>query len=730
MGEGMAIGPYEGAMSKRFAGEGAQAWLGRLPAHLDDAPQLLSQGRNRVVCLDGFPGPGGEALPVVAKCFGSQSRLKDRFDRHHGSRARRSWIAAEHLLQHGVGTPAPVAYLDRWDRGRLVASVYVSLFSSGGLDLRRELIRLFRHEPLARHVVDLLECVAPAIRSMHDAGLLHRDLGNQNIRVRTCGPGGWHGVEFIDLNRAQIHPRLSLAHRARDLSRLHLPSDLLRILFEIYFGASPPAAFVRAEARYRRRYALHGRTRRIRHPLRRGMPASPADPDLTYPPFKELWIWDDRSSQPINVLRRKDRNRLHGKRSVAGQAMSAARALPGVHRRYRRLLKAAYTAPVEMAGRVGVAVEAGAERDAQAERWLDGLGPVPALVRLYHHGGSEQWAAAAACIRRLGSRGHPVAAALVQDRVAVREPDRWRSFLAQAVADLGADVEWFEVGHAVNRVKWGVWDLAEYRRLLEPLAELRRRYPGVRFMGPAVIDFEWPYAAAALDRVPPGAAFDALSSHLYVDRRGAPENCQGQFDTLRKCAWLRALANRSTRCAGRLIVSEVNWPLRGTGVYSPVVSPYDTPGPRSNDPSVGEPAYAAFLVRYLLIALASGLVERVYWWRLAARGFGLLDDTEPGAWRARPAYTALCIFLREIGAATFTRRIEADRGVVYFLFRRGDGSMVATAHTVRQRAEVAPPFRLSRLTDSAGHRREPCPPRIEVTGDPVYLDIVPGEEPG
>ena len=45
------------------------------------------------------------------------------------------------------------------------------------------------------------------------------------------------------------------------------------------------------------------------------------------------------------------------------------------------------------------------------------------------------------------------------------------------------------------------------------------------------------------------------------------------------------------------------------------------------------------MIRYLLIALCSGMVERVYWRRLVARGFGLIDDVEPGTWRPRPAFT-------------------------------------------------------------------------------------------
>ena len=62
------------------------------------------------------------------------------------------------------------------------------------------------------------------------------------------------------------------------------------------------------------------------------------------------------------------------------------------------------------------------------------------------------------------------------------------------------------------------------------------------------------------------------------------------------------------------------------------------------------------MARYLLLALAAGHVQRVYWWRLAARGFGLIDDTDPAAWRPRPAFFALQELLRQLAGAAFTEK--------------------------------------------------------------------------
>jgi hypothetical protein len=330
-----------------------------------------------------------------------------------------------------------------------------------------------------------------------------------------------------------------------------------------------------------------------------------------------------------------------------------------VHRQYRAALSAAYGGQVAMAGRVRVAIQADPETLEREQELIEALGRPPVHVRFYHHETPARCAARLAAVRALSARGWNVSAALVQDRRAVLEPASWRQFVLAVCDGLDGAVAWIEAGHATNRVKWGLWRPAEYGQLLAPVAEAAARHPALRFTGPAAIDFEFPFAAAALRRVPSGLRFWAMSHHLYVDRRGAPENRQGAFATLEKLALGRALARAGGVCDDRFIVSEVNWPLLGTGVYSPVGAPYESPGPRLNDPSVSEADYAAYMVRYILIAVCSGLADEVVWWRLAAHGYGLVDDSDPSGWRPREAFHALRTLLSTIGAAVFVRRIES-----------------------------------------------------------------------
>ena len=121
-------------------------------------------------------------------------------------------------------------------------------------------------------------------------------------------------------------------------------------------------------------------------------------------------------------------------------------------------------------------------------------------------------------------------------------------------------------------------------------------------------------AAAVLNQKDLGVRFDAVSALLYVDRRGAPENAQAGFDTVDKVVLLKAIAETAKNAAGRVWITEVNWPL-WEGPHSPA----------GKSVSVDEESQADYLVRYYLLALGTGLVERVFWWQLVARGYGLID---------------------------------------------------------------------------------------------------------
>lgn len=716
------VGPYTGRIADAYCAPDLLARLAALPAVLaSPEARLMTAGRNRNVRVE-LP-LRGKTLAVMVKDFGAQLWLKDLRDHRRGSKAQRTWQAATHLASHGAGTPAPIGYLERWEGTRLRESYYVAEYQEGAETFREALLRLFdENPPQSTRFVGLLECVAAGVRAMHASGFQHSDLGNQNVLLRPEGPERWRDFMVVDLNRGRIRPSLSLRQRAHDLSRIELPSDLLQMLVEMYWRGVPPRSLLRWVRLRRWLNGLWIRSRRWRHPVRHWRHMRSGAPSARdYPAPRDVWIWDAATAQPISALLRRDRARNYPASRPRRILADALRMAPAVWREYRALRREAYARPVDLAGRIGMALEPTPTTLERELALLAGLGRIPALVRFYHHDAPAQLRWRGELVHALQRAGHPVSVALVQDRRAVREPASWRRFVFEVLERVAGAVEAVEVGHATNRVKWGVWGFEDLRSLYAPLPELRARFPALRFMGPAMIDFEYPLLAAALREWPREVPLAALSHHLYVDRRGAPENPQDGFGAPEKFALGRAVA----RAAGidRFVVSEVNWPLRGAGAHAPIHAPYFPPWRHAGDVGVTEDEYADYLLRYLCLALGSGMVERVFWWRLAARGFGLVDDAEPAALRPRPAYRSLHYFLHLLGdstmvAARLPERSGGRHGRYRFAFRRPGGEIVAL--TYAHGPDL--PFPVADIcggTEDAFGQPLAGPPRL--SGRPVYL---------
>jgi hypothetical protein len=142
---------------------------------------------------------------------------------------------------------------------------------------------------------------------------------------------------------------------------------------------------------------------------------------------------------------------------------------------------------------------------------------------------------------------------------------------------------------------------------------------------------------------------------------------------------------------------------------------------RFNDPSVTEEQYADYMIRYLATAVCSGMVERVYWWRLVARGFGLVDDARSDEWRRRPAFDALRVFLAGLGGATFVRKIASPPQTSFLLFRCAGGRRMALAWAWNGEATVQIPFPLGELRSRDGNALPVRNGGARLSEHPVYL---------
>jgi hypothetical protein len=420
--------------------------------------------------------------------------------------------------------------------------------------------------------------------------------------------------------------------------------------------------------------------------------------------MQELFRWNELADQPHNIAPRRERFQAHWRHAGSYLSLVASNlksAWP-VWRRYRRVRRELYRQPVRISRAMGVAVSPVDNKEEEIVALLRELGVSLVLVRV------PSWEVAKlgyyeAFIHRLRREGWTVLVALLQNRYDVLNPEKWLAFLQLAWERLSPWVEHFELGHAWNRTKWGLWSFREYLKIARPALGLASKF-GVKLVGPAVIDFEFHLYPVILNQIP----LDIVSSLLYVDRTGAPENAQWGWTLEKKLALLRAIID-STRCQGKECwVTEFNWPLAGMGPYSPA------PG----RPCVSEEEQADFLVRYFILSLTSGAVSRVYWWQLAARGYGLVDPLV-SPWQKRPSFRAFKTMVQFLEGSTFLERRFHPRAWI-FHFGRGK-ERLTVAWTKQASWEYDFSFPVKQVLDRDGNEIPFAGSKIILTPRPKYV---------
>ena len=207
---------------------------------------------------------------------------------------------------------------------------------------------------------------------------------------------------------------------------------------------------------------------------------------------------------------------------------------------------------------------------------------------------------------------------IMQDREHVEDMELLKKDLRTIFSSLARHIEVFEIGSTINRAKWGFFSVDEYNRFFQTAYDLKtKEFPDTKIIGSSVIDFEYHFTAHTLFNFFK-YKYDGISSLLYVDRRGAPENMQIGFNLSDKIALLSTMVWLSPKSKNILHITETNWPISGTAPYAPT----------SEHESIEQNLYADFMLRYYLLAFASQQVDSVSWHQLIAPGYGLVDNRD------------------------------------------------------------------------------------------------------
>jgi len=243
---------------------------------------------------------------------------------------------------------------------------------------------------------------------------------------------------------------------------------------------------------------------------------------------------------------------------------------------------------------------------------------------------------------------------IMQDREHVEDLELLQKDLKTIFSTLDGLIDMYEIGTTINRSKWGIFSVDEYAKFYQVAYDLKKsECPNIKLIGSGVIDFEYHFTAHTLFNFFK-YKFDATSSLLYVDRRGAPENMQMGFALSDKIALLSTMVWMSKKTKHELHITETNYPLSGTAPYAPT----------SEHECIDEKSYADFMLRYHLLTFASQQVDSLSWHQLIARGYGLVDNIDGITYR--PAFTTYKYMTKVLKEAQFLR-LDIKRG--YHIFQ-------------------------------------------------------------
>lgn len=260
---------------------------------------------------------------------------------------------------------------------------------------------------------------------------------------------------------------------------------------------------------------------------------------------------------------------------------------------------------------------------------------------------------------------------IMQDREHIEDTVLLKKDLTLIFSQLQDIVTYFEIGTTINRAKWGFFSIREYNEFYTVAYNLKKeKFPEIQLVGGGVIDFEFHFSAHTLFNTQK-YKYDATSSLLYVDRRGAPENTQLGFALADKIALLSTMVWLSPKSQHKLFITETNWPLSNTAPFAPT----------SEFECVDEQTYANYMLRYHLLALASQQVNLISWHQLIAPGYGLVDNRNGiTKYLAFNVYKTMVSFLQN----TQFLRLDIKRGYYILQFLTKEEKLLQVHWTLKE----------------------------------------------
>ncbi len=198
-----------------------EGFINELPQTFDESGDVTYSARNTIKIFN------VGAYTINVKSFKKPIFINQiAYVTIRNSKAKRSYLNAQKLLEMGFNTPSPIAYIEEKKYKILTNSYYLSVheefdgmlreLQSGTVESHKELIRQF----------------TLFIAALHEKQVLHLDFSPGNILYKL--KDGIYTFYLVDLNRMRFDKPIDLDTACSSFRRLWGSDDMIRYMVEVY----------------------------------------------------------------------------------------------------------------------------------------------------------------------------------------------------------------------------------------------------------------------------------------------------------------------------------------------------------------------------------------------------------------------------------------------------------------------------------------------------------------
>lgn len=214
-----------------------QAFVFELIKNFNESGRLFDdRKRNKIKIFE------KDGLSINVKSFKIPNFINKLVYRYfRDSKAKRSYLFANKLIEYGIGTPKPLAYLEHATFFGLLDSYYISEHLAADLTFR-ELVEI---PDYPEHAI-ILQQFMHFCFELHEKGIEFLDHSPGNTLIVKTSPGQYR-FYLVDLNRMQFHTQLPFEMRMKNLSRLTPKKEMVEqmgIYYAEKYTVKTPAEIV------------------------------------------------------------------------------------------------------------------------------------------------------------------------------------------------------------------------------------------------------------------------------------------------------------------------------------------------------------------------------------------------------------------------------------------------------------------------------------------------------